>query len=331
MNLISDAVRFALYNRYPIENAPLQAYVSALIFSPINSLIREEFSKEEPIWVNLKPIIETSWSPCMQTLEGHGGWVNSVAFSPDGRQIVSGSGDGTVKVWDRESGACAQTLKGHGGWVPSVAFSPDGRQIVSGSGDGTVKVWDRESGACTQTLDGHGGWVNSVAFSPDGRQIVSGSGDGTVKVWDRESGVCAQTLEGHGVSDVVAVEKSNTSYLYVLTNRGWMNLAASQELSHLSMGPDANSRYTTDGEDNGHEHGYRYGYGLSADSRWVCRQEQSVLWLPPDYRPMSSAVRCFPSHAATTSDRLVESTVALGCRSGRVIILGLADRLPWKS
>ena len=247
MNLISDAVRFALYNRYPIENAPLQAYVSALIFSPINSLIREEFSKEEPIWVNLKPIIETSWSPCMQTLEGHGGWVNSVAFSPDGRQIVSGSGDGTVKVWDRESG------------------------------------------------------------------------------------VCAQTLEGHGVSDVVAVEKSNTSYLYVLTNRGWMNLAASQELSHLSMGPDANSRYTTDGEDNGHEHGYRYGYGLSADSRWVCRQEQSVLWLPPDYRPMSSAVRCFPSHAATTSDRLVESTVALGCRSGRVIILGLADRLPWKS
>ena len=246
MNLISDAVRFALYNRYTIENAPLQAYVSALIFSPINSLIREEFGKEGPIWVNLEPIIETSWSLCMQTLEGHSFPVHSVAFSPDGRQIISGSSDRTVKIWDRESGACTQTL------------------------------------------------------------------------------------EGHDVSDVVAVEKSNMSYLHVLTNRGWINLAASQELSDLSMGSDANSRYTTDGEDNehGHEHGYRYGYSLSADCRWVCRHEQSVLWLPPDYRPMSSAVRCFPSHAATTSDRLVESTVALGCRSGRVIILGLADRLP---
>lgn len=60
MNLISDAVRFALYNRYTIENAPLQAYVSALIFSPTNSLIREEFSKEEPVWVKLKPVIEPS-------------------------------------------------------------------------------------------------------------------------------------------------------------------------------------------------------------------------------------------------------------------------------
>src|SRR5690606_13330469 len=103
MDLVSDAVRFALHNRHTIEHAPLQAYVSALIFTPTNSLIRKEFSEEEPLWVNLKPIIETSWSPCMQTLEGHGTCVTSVAFSPDGRQIASCAGNSTIKVWDRES------------------------------------------------------------------------------------------------------------------------------------------------------------------------------------------------------------------------------------
>src|SRR5690606_38558434 len=105
MSLISDAVRFALHNRYTIENAPLQAYISALVFSPIDSLIRKEFSHEEPTWVALKPIMETSWSACTQTLEGHGDWVNSVAFSADGRQVASGSRDNTIKVWDCESGA----------------------------------------------------------------------------------------------------------------------------------------------------------------------------------------------------------------------------------
>ncbi|KFH40933.1 Vegetative incompatibility protein HET-E-like protein [Hapsidospora chrysogenum ATCC 11550] len=200
MSLISDAVRFALHNRYIIGNAPLQAYVSALIFSPIDSLIRNKFSHEKPTWVNLKSIIESSWSPCMQTLEGHNGGVMSVAFSPDGRQIASGSYDDTIKVWDYRSGACTQTLEGHDGPVRFAAFSPDGRQIASSSHDSTIKVWDCESGVCMQTLEGHSDTVWSVAFSPDGRQIASGSNDGTIKVWDCESGACMQTLEGHSGS-----------------------------------------------------------------------------------------------------------------------------------
>ena len=76
------------------------------------------------------------------TLKGHLGRVTSVSFSPDGKRIVSGCFDSTLKVWDAETGQELLTLKGHSDWVRSVSFSPDGKRIVSGSDDNTLKVWD---------------------------------------------------------------------------------------------------------------------------------------------------------------------------------------------
>jgi WD40 repeat protein len=138
------------------------------------------------------------------TLTGHSGLVRSVAFSPDGHLLASGSFDGTIKLWDPNSGKTLQTLTGHSGNVRSVIFSPDGQVLASGGDDGSIKLWDVQSGELLQTLPGHALGVSSVAFSPDGQLLASGSFDGTVKVWDPQSGKLLQTLTGHS-ADVGAI------------------------------------------------------------------------------------------------------------------------------
>ena len=133
------------------------------------------------------------------TCYGHTSIVWSVAFSPDGTRIASGSGrqDCTIKIWDAKTGIELKTLGGHDDGVESVAFSSDGSQIVSGSHNGTLKVWDVDSGSELKALTGHSGGVTSVAFSPDGTQVVSGSDDKTLKLWDAQTGNNLKTLTGH--------------------------------------------------------------------------------------------------------------------------------------
>jgi WD40 repeat protein len=94
--------------------------------------------------------------------------VTSVAFSPDGKRVVSGSRDKTIRVWDAETGAVVSgPFEGHSSAVISVAFSPDGKRIVSGSDDKTIRVWDAETGdVVSGPFEGHRTYVSSVAFSP---------------------------------------------------------------------------------------------------------------------------------------------------------------------
>ena len=135
-------------------------------------------------------------SPALvRTLSGHGGWVSAVALTGDGR-VVSGSYDGTVKVWDLDSGQEQRTLSGHGEWVHALALTGDGR-VVCASDDGTVKVWNLNSGQEQRTLLGDGGVLLALALTGDGR-VVTGSSDGTVKVWNLDSGQEQRTLSGHG-------------------------------------------------------------------------------------------------------------------------------------
>lgn len=129
--------------------------------------------------------------------QGHSDTVESVACSPDGRRIISGSHDGTVKEWDRLTGQCVRTYAGHSDWVNSVAFFPDGRTFLSGSRDNTVREWDRVTGRRIRTYAGHSRAVTAVACSPDGRTFLSASVDKTVRQWDTQTGQCVFTFAGH--------------------------------------------------------------------------------------------------------------------------------------
>jgi WD40 repeat protein len=152
------------------------------------------------------------------TLTGHTGRVQSVAFDPDGRRLVSAAADRTVKVWDTQTGRQTLTLTGHTGPVQSVKFSPDGRRLVGAATDRTVKVWDAQTGHELRTFKGFAGpdddsdsvagGMGPVAVSPDGRRVASGHsvGVGTgpktawtteVKVWDAQSGREVVTYKGN--------------------------------------------------------------------------------------------------------------------------------------
>ena len=139
-----------------------------------------------------------------RTFAGHKDWVQSVSFSPDGRWLVTGSNDKTVKVWDLRKGTLVGTLYGHGYSINTVAVSPDGRFIASGGVDGTVRLWTLSSGRQHGTLRGQGYSIYAVVFSPDGTKLVAGGKDRAVFIWDLKSGERLHTLEGHE-GDIFAV------------------------------------------------------------------------------------------------------------------------------
>ncbi len=129
------------------------------------------------------------------TLYGHTHVVLSVAFSPEGTRLASGSYDGTIKLWDAVTGSELNTLRGHIDGVTSVTFSPNGDYLASASYDQTAKLWDPATGRELNTMKGHTNVVNSVAFSPDGSRIASGSFDNTIKIWETTTGSNLTTLK----------------------------------------------------------------------------------------------------------------------------------------
>ncbi len=142
-------------------------------------------------------------------LTGHKWGMQSMALSPDGDILASGSEDMTIRLWDMHTGEHKRTLSGHQHRVYSVAFSPDGKTLASGSDDNTIRLWDVDTGETQRILTGHAGefevdngpfsveGVKSVAFSPDGKTLASGGGDNVIHLWDIGTGKREMTLVGH--------------------------------------------------------------------------------------------------------------------------------------
>ncbi|MBN2344449.1 MAG: caspase family protein [Deltaproteobacteria bacterium] len=127
-------------------------------------------------------------------LKGHLDVVLSLSYSPDGRYILSGSGDSTAKLWNAQSGALRTTLSGHTGAILDTAISPDGRLAATAGDDKTVRLFSIPDGRRIATLRGHSAKVSAVTFADGGRTIVSGDADGEIRIWDGKSGQFVRSL-----------------------------------------------------------------------------------------------------------------------------------------
>jgi len=152
------------------------------------------------------------WKLChgeLHTFCGHTEPLYSVALSPDGRWVATGSADYRVKVWDAATGRERWTFPGHTAEVHAVVFSRDGRILITGSADATVKLWDIASGCQVRTLH-NGSGMFALALSPNGRILVTGNADKSIRVWDWKKGRLLRTLRGNETAIyAVAISSDN--------------------------------------------------------------------------------------------------------------------------
>ncbi|XP_059511354.1 notchless protein homolog 1 isoform X1 [Stegostoma tigrinum] len=140
---------------------------------------------------------------CSSSLEGHTEAVVSVAFSPTGRYLASGSGDTTVRFWDLSTETPQFTSKGHKHWVLSIAWSPDGKKLASGCKNSQIFLWDPSSGRqIGKVLTGHSKWITYLCWeplhiNPQCRYLASASKDCSIRIWDTVLGLCDKILTGH--------------------------------------------------------------------------------------------------------------------------------------
>ncbi|KAF8130208.1 WD40 repeat-like protein, partial [Boletus edulis] len=199
-SLASEAFQFIQVFAPVLRESTPHLYLSAMPQIPSNSSLYKLWIQHLQKHVSATSGHPATWPAEVHTLQEHTDLVTSVAYSADGGHIVSGSVDGTIRIWNTATGQCvAGPIEGHTYLVWCVAYSPDGRHIVSGSFDKTIKVWNVTTGQCVAgPFEGHTSSVTSIAYSPDGRHIVSGSHDKTIRIWNVTIGQSvADPFEGH--------------------------------------------------------------------------------------------------------------------------------------
>ena len=133
-------------------------------------------------------IWDAATAAVLHELKGHSGVVTGVAYSPDGRRLVTAGADGTVRWWDTDTGQETLSVPGNGAALSGVAYSPDGSLVAAAGADPTIHVWDAATGREVHTLRGHTAPVTCVVFSPDGKRLASADLDRGVRLWDAHTG-----------------------------------------------------------------------------------------------------------------------------------------------
>jgi eukaryotic-like serine/threonine-protein kinase len=196
----------------------------------LQALLRFDFPQVGKLLSEMRPEYHQAWetryvrnlwlkeSRPHRVFAGHTGTVGSVCFSPDGETVLTGSEDGTARLWDTQTGRTLAVLTGHANEITSACFSPDGKTVLTGSHDRTARLWNAQTGQEKSKLEGHTGPVMSACFSLDGRTVLTGSLDGTARTWNTETGREKVAFRGHA-GGIVCVCFSPDGKL-VLTGNG---------------------------------------------------------------------------------------------------------------
>jgi WD40 repeat protein/serine/threonine protein kinase len=160
-------------------------------YSPNGSRLASSRDKTAYIW-------DAHTGKLITSLQGHQKSVRTLAFSPDGARVATGSFDNTARIWDAHTGDLVASLLGHQAIVAALSYSPDGSHLATASTDKTARVWDANTGKLIVSLQGHEAAVWSLAYSPDGSRLATaGGGDATAGIWDPATGSRIASLQGH--------------------------------------------------------------------------------------------------------------------------------------
>jgi WD40 repeat protein/tRNA A-37 threonylcarbamoyl transferase component Bud32 len=145
---------------------------------------------------------ESQWSQKMslsRTITGDSNFVNPVAITPDGKTLASGGEDGTIRLWNLQTGELKNTFKGHTSAVYVLVFSPDGQALASGSADESIKLWNLQTGGLIHTLSGRAKGISAITMTPDSQTLVSGDRVGTIEFWNLTNGERINSFTAHEI------------------------------------------------------------------------------------------------------------------------------------